>query len=119
MPRVVQQANREEVRWGLITRNPNERVALRGVRVRARLEGMSQRTVVEQTFVNQELTAIEAVYTFPLPDGAAVCGFEVITGDRVLTGRVEESDKALDQYEDAIADGHAAYMLESDRPDVF
>src|SRR6478609_6479469 len=103
----------------LRTCNASDRVALRGVRVHARLAGMSQRTTVEQTFVNLEPRAIEAVYTFPLPDGAAVCGFEVITGDRVLTGRVEESDKALDQYEDAIADGHAAYMLESDRPDVF
>ena len=71
--------------FGLRTSRPTDRIALRGVRVRSRLSGMSQRTVVEQTFVNFERTAIEAVYTFPLPESAAVCGFEVITGDRVLT----------------------------------
>lgn len=103
----------------LRTGNASDRIALRGVRVRSRLAGLAQRTTVEQTFINLEPRAIEAVYTFPLPEDAAVCGFEIITGDRVLTGAVEESDKAIEKYDDAIADGHAAYMLESDRPDVF
>ena len=95
------------------------RVALRGVRVTARVSALAHRTTVEQTFVNDEPRAIEAVYTFPLPDQAAVCGFEVVTGDRVLTGKIEESEKAIEQYDDAIAQGHAAYLLERDRPDVF
>src|SRR5687767_7066291 len=103
----------------LITANPAHRVALRGVRLRSRLSGMSQRTTVEQTFVNLERQAIEAVYTFPLPDGAAVCGFEVVTGDRVLTGTIEEWERAIEQYEQAISEGHGAFMMEQDRPDVF
>src|SRR4051794_20581880 len=99
--------------------NIADRIALRGVRVRSRLAGMSQKTTVEQTFVNLEPRAIEAVYTFPLPEGAAVCAFEVITGDRVLTGVVEESEQAIEQYEDAIADGDGAFLMEQERPDVF
>ena len=95
------------------------RIALRGVRLHATLVGLAQRTRIEQTFVNLEPRAIEAVYTFPLPDGAAVCGFEVVTGDRVLTGTVDENDAAVEKYEDAIAGGHAAFMAEQDRPDVF
>src|SRR5689334_25103979 len=101
----------------LRTANPADRVALRGVRLRARLSGMSQRTTVEQTFVNLEDRAIEAVYTFPLPESAAVCGFEVVTADRVLTGRVEEAEQAIEQYERAIEEGHAAFTMEQDRPD--
>src|SRR5678816_4343529 len=85
-------------------------VALRGVRYHSRVTALSHRTVVEQTFVNREDRAIEAVYTFPLPDGAAVCGFEIITGDRVLTGKVEETDDAVAQYDDALRQGHGAYM---------
>src|SRR3954451_20397285 len=103
----------------LRTRHASDRIALRGVRVHARLAGMSQRTTVEQTFVNLERRAIEAVYTFPLPEDAAVCGFEVITGDRVLTGVIDESDKAIEKYDDAISSGDAAFLLEQDRPDVF
>jgi len=103
----------------LITSNPSDRIALRGVHVHARLSGMSQKTTVEQTFVNLEPRAIEAVYTFPLPDGAAVCGFEVFTADRVLTGMIEEADRATEKYEDAISEGHGAFTVEQDRPDVF
>src|SRR4051812_32883614 len=106
-------------RFGLCTRRPRDKVALRGVRLRARLSGMSQRTTVEQTFVNLERQAIEAVYTFPLPEGAAVCGFEVVTGDRVLTGTIEESEQAIEQYEKAVSEGQGAFMMEQDRPDVF
>jgi Ca-activated chloride channel family protein len=95
------------------------RVALRGVRINSRVSALCHRTTVEQTFVNHEPRAVEAVYTFPLPEQAAVCGFEVVTGDRVLTGTIEESEKAIERYDDAIAQGHAAYMAERDRPDVF
>jgi Ca-activated chloride channel homolog len=103
----------------LRTTNAADRIALRGVHLHARLSGMSQKTTIEQTFVNLEPRAIEAVYTFPLPDGAAVGGFEVITGDHVLTGVIEESDKAVEQYEAAISEGHGAFIVEQDRPDVF
>jgi Ca-activated chloride channel family protein len=103
----------------LVTPNTAHRVALRGVRVRSRLSGMSQRTTVEQTFVNREPVPIEAVYTFPLPENAAVCAFEVVTGDRVLTGMVDETDRAIEGYDQAIDRSDAAYLLEQERPDVF
>jgi Ca-activated chloride channel family protein len=104
---------------GLRTRHHGDHIALRGVRLRSRLSGMSQRTTLEQTYINLERQAIEAVYTFPLPESAAVCGFEVITGDRVLTGQIEEIEQAVEQYEKAIGEGHGAFMVEENRPDVF
>ena len=103
----------------LKTENETDRIALRGVRVRAKIAALSVKATLEQTFVNLEDRAIEAVYTFPLPEGAAVCGFEVITSDRVLTGKVDETDVAMKQYDEAIQEGHGAFALESDRPDVF
>jgi Ca-activated chloride channel homolog len=103
----------------LKTASGTDRIALRGVRLRSYLIGMSQKTTVEQTFVNLEEHAIEAVYTFPLPEDTAVCGFEVVTDDRVLTGRVEEKEDAIDQYTEALSDGNGAFMMEQERPDVF
>ena len=103
----------------LKTASGRGRIALRGVRLRSHLIGMSQKTTVEQTFVNLEKRPIEAIYTFPLPEDAAVCGFEVVTDDRVLTGRVEEAETAIDQYTEAVSDGNGAFMMEQDRPDVF
>src|SRR5438132_10256657 len=92
----------------LRTINPTDRVALRGVRLRARITALSCKATLEQTFVNLEPNSIEAIYTFPIPDGAAVCGFEVITGDRVLTGAIEEAEQAVEQYEQAVSQGHGA-----------
>lgn len=103
----------------LRTGSESDRIALRGVRLQATLAGMAMRVTVEQTFVNLESKAIEAVYTFPLPETAAVCGFEVQTGDHVLTAQIEETDEAIRCYDDAVAAGNGAYMLEQDRPDVF
>jgi Ca-activated chloride channel family protein len=106
-------------RIGLWGARESDRIALRGVRVRARVAGMSVKATVEQTFVNLEAQAIEAVYTFPLPEGAAVCGFEVVFFDKVFTGVVEETNQAIRRYDDAIAEGHGAYLMEQHRPDVF
>ncbi|MDB4873266.1 MAG: hypothetical protein JWL97_4270 [Gemmatimonadales bacterium] len=106
-------------RIALTTRNPADRVALRGVHLHARAAGMSCKATLEQTFVNLEHRAIEAVYTFPLPEGAAVCGFEVITADHVLTGAIEEANQAIEKYENAIDEGHGAFLMEQERPDVF
>lgn len=99
--------------------NVNDRIALRGVKLRSHITGLNQKTTIEQTFVNREDHAIEAVYTFPLPDDAAVCGYEIVTGDHVLTGQIEEIDDAIDRYSDAINRGDGAYMVESHRPDIF
>ncbi|HWE96974.1 MAG TPA: VIT domain-containing protein [Tepidisphaeraceae bacterium] len=106
-------------RIAFTTRNPADRIALRGVHLHARAAGMSCKATLEQTFVNLEPRAIEAVYTFPLPEGAAVCGFEVITADHVLTGAVEEANQAIEKYENAIDEGHGAFLMEQERPDVF
>ncbi len=103
----------------LQTQNPADRVALRGVHLRARIAGMSLKATIEQTFVNLEDRAIEALYTFPLAEGAAVCGFEVVFFDKVFTGVVEETDQAIEKYDDAISRGDGAYLLEQHRPDVF
>ena len=44
-------------------------------------------TTVDQSFANPGERDLEAWYTFPLPEGAALCHFEAVTGDRVLTGQ--------------------------------
>src|SRR5690348_3137446 len=99
--------------WGLKSAD-NAAIALRGVRFRSRLSALSHKTIVEQTFINSERRPIEAVYTFPLPENAAVCNFEIITGDRVLTGVIEETNRATEQYDQAVREGHGAFMLDTE-----
>ncbi len=81
--------------------------------------GPVETTVVEQTFENPASEPIEAVYTFPLPQDAAVDRFEMVVGERVVRGRVEERSQARQTYEQARDDGRRAGLLEQERPNVF
>ena len=101
------------------TKGAKFKVALQGVRIRAHVAGFAQRTTIEQTFANLEKKPIEAIYNFPLPANAAVCAFEIITDDRILTGKIDEAETAAENYQAAIEEGHGAFMATQVRPDVF
>ncbi len=94
-------------------------VPLEGVRIDACLTGLSTEVTVAQRYRNREAVAVEAVYVFPLEEGSAVCGFEARIGDRRVRGRVEERERAFEIYDDAMADGHGAFLLDQERPNVF
>ena len=66
--RVVETAEK----YGLEVRGTGERVPLAGVSVEAQIREGSVRTVVAQRYVNRGERPVEAVYTFPLGDRAAV-----------------------------------------------
>jgi Ca-activated chloride channel family protein len=94
-------------------------VPLLGVSAEATIRDFACRLVLSQRFRNQEDRPIEAVYKFPLDEGAAVCGFEAEIDGRKVVGRVEEREKAFETYDDAMAEGHGAYLLDAERADVF
>ena len=80
---------------------------------------VAQSTVV-QTYVNPlEDAAIEAVYSFPLYEGVAVCGFEAEVDGRKIVGRVQEKIAARKEYESAKKAGKVASLLEEETPDTF
>src|SRR5512143_3120553 len=81
-------------------------VPLVGVVARAEIRDYACRVFLSQRFRNDEDQPIEAVYKFPLDEGAAVCGFEVEVDGRRITGRVEEREKAFETYDEAMAAGH-------------
>jgi hypothetical protein len=94
-------------------------VPLAGVTVDAELRGLYARVAVSHRYVNRDETPIEAVYVFPLDEGAAVCGFQALIDGTLVVGEVHEREKAFATYDDAIADGHGAFLLDEERPDVF
>jgi Ca-activated chloride channel family protein len=93
-------------------------VALTGVRVRVELRGLAARTVLTQTFRNTETVPIEALYCFPLEEGSTVCAMRVRAGGRTLVAIAEEKEKAFKSYDDAMAAGHGAYLLDMERQDI-
>jgi len=94
-------------------------IPLKGVRVEGDILGRGARVRILQRFKNEEKKAVEAVYRFPLPDGAAVCGFKARIGKRTVDGKVEEREKAFELYDKALARGHGAYLLDQERPNIF
>ena len=87
--------------------------------VAADITGLTAALSIRQTFRNPHECPLEATYIFPLPDRAAVTGFDVILGDRRITGAIKERQAARDAYDEALAAGQRAAIVEEDRPDVF
>lgn len=87
--------------------------------VRATITGLVGRVVLTTGFVNSHDTALEATYVFPLPDRAAVTGMKMTAGDRVVEAELRERGDARQAYDEAIAAGRRASIVEEERPDVF
>ena len=103
---------------GLVSRGGGA-VPLQGVRIEAKVTGACSEVTVTQRYRNTESVDVEAVYVFPLEEAAAVCGFGAQVGDRTIVGRVEEREKAFETYDDAMAEGHGAMLLDQERPNIF
>ena len=83
----------------------------------------TSRTVLTQTFVNPstEKGIKEVRYVFPLYDGVSVVGFTCHVGDRTIHGEVKEKEKARAVFQEAVARGETAGLLEQlpEASDVF
>lgn len=56
-------------------------------------------TQVDQVFLNTENRVVEALYTFPVPNGASVSNFSMIIGGKEMIGEVVEKKRARQIYE--------------------
>ncbi len=87
--------------------------------VATEISGFVARVIVTQTFANPFSDPIEAIYTFPLSDRAAVDGMTMKTGERVIRGEIKRRDDARRIYEAARAAGKLASLLDQERPNIF
>ena len=106
-----------EISAGLRTKKTA--IPLEHVDVRASIAGAQARVTVTQRYRNQEAQPVEAVYVFPLDERAAVCGFSAVVNGVHYDGVVKPREDAFATYDDALADGHGAFLLDEERPDVF
>ncbi|HEX8184577.1 MAG TPA: VIT and VWA domain-containing protein, partial [Blastocatellia bacterium] len=87
--------------------------------VKAEISGFLSRVVVTQEFENQFKDKIEAIYTFPLPQNAAVDDMTMRVGDRTVRGRIKRREEARAIYDAARAAGNVASLLDQERPNIF
>jgi Ca-activated chloride channel family protein len=87
--------------------------------VKAQISGFLSRVTVTQEFENPFTEKIEAVYTFPLPQNAAVDDMTMLIGDKTVRGKILKREEAQAVYEAAKAGGQRASLLEQERANIF
>lgn len=87
--------------------------------VTADVAGYVARVTVTQEFRNPTTEPIEATYTFPLPDDAAVDDMTMTIGSRKVKGQILRREEAQQVYDAAKAEGKAAALLNQERPNIF
>ncbi|HKS29148.1 MAG TPA: TonB-dependent receptor [Pyrinomonadaceae bacterium] len=92
---------------------------LRHTSVSAEVSGFISRVTVTQEFENPFDEKIEAVYTFPLPQSAAVDSMTMLIGERTIKGKVMRREEAQAAYSEAKLKGQAASLLDQERPNIF
>ncbi|KAM4700272.1 protein mono-ADP-ribosyltransferase PARP4 isoform 2-T2 [Discoglossus pictus] len=108
----------KEIKGGLQS-STGIQIPLEGIHVKARIMDLLAQVVVFQTYKNNISYPIEAKYVFPLDSTAAVCGFEAFINGKHIVGEVKEKKQAHKEYRTAIREGHGAYLMDQDAPDVF
>jgi Ca-activated chloride channel family protein len=89
-------------------------LAIREHHVKVVIEDGYAITTVNQVFHNPHAQDLEAIYSFPLPEKAAVAEFTVWIDGQPVTGEVLEKKQARQVYEDEKAAGRDAGLMEQD-----
>ncbi|MEE2972468.1 MAG: VIT and VWA domain-containing protein, partial [Planctomycetota bacterium] len=97
---------------------------LQDTEVEAEISGPIVSVSIRQRYANPYDIPIEAVYTFPMSDRAAVHRMVMTVvhpdgSERVIEGTVEERAVARGIYEQARSAGQVASLLEQERPNIF
>jgi len=98
---------------------PAQAFPLKHTAITIQVSGPLARAQVTQQFENPYSDKIEAVYTFPLPQNAAVDDMTLTVGDRVVKGTIKKREEARAIYEAAKRRGNVAGLLDQERPNIF
>jgi Ca-activated chloride channel family protein len=93
--------------------------ALLSTNVEATISGVIANVVVEQTYLNEGDSTLDATYVFPMSSKAAIFGMQMIIDDRTLVAEIRRKAEAQEIFENANEEGLTAALLEQNRPNVF
>ncbi|XP_058036966.1 von Willebrand factor A domain-containing protein 5A-like isoform X2 [Ahaetulla prasina] len=107
-------------RCGFLT-SSNLPVPLKSISVDVNIRGFVADVVSELQYQNEENNPVEATFVFPLDDDAAVYAFEGLIGGTRIEAQIREKKQAEQEYEDALSEGHQAFLLEREEntSDIF
>lgn len=96
-----------------------EPLAIESHRVEVEVKDRTAETKVVQVFRNSTSRQLEAIYTFPLPKGAAVSDFALWMNGKRVSGEVLEKEKAREIYEGIVRRMKDPGLLEYVGNDIF
>ena len=105
--------------YGLICPSSKKRVPLKSFHIRAQIIDATVEVNLYQVYHNMSSTPIEAKYVFPLEENSTVCDFEAHINNKVIKGVVKEKERAKKEYQEAIEQGHGAYLMHQEQAQVF
>eukprot|EP01012_Entosiphon_sulcatum_P007664 TRINITY_DN13960_c0_g1_i1.p1 TRINITY_DN13960_c0_g1~~TRINITY_DN13960_c0_g1_i1.p1 ORF type:complete len:918 (-),score=111.99 TRINITY_DN13960_c0_g1_i1:19-2772(-) len=92
---------------------------LTATRVAVSITGLLAEVGTDQEFTNPLPDVVEFVYSFPTDERATLCHFEAEVAGQRIVGVISERQQAAERYDDALACGATALLLEQSRPDKF
>ncbi|UJR12930.1 hypothetical protein I4U23_017103 [Adineta vaga] len=98
----------------VLTQQQANYVPLKRVIIESKIRAFAADVTITQIFHNDEATPIEAVYCFPIEEQAAIYTFKAQIDDREISAQLKEKKEAQQEYNNALQDGHGAYLLEQD-----
>lgn len=90
-----------------------------GATLRADARGGIARVVLEQRFANRFAEPLHVTYLMPLPADGAVSAYAFRIGERRIVGEVDKRAAARERFEEAIASGRSAALVEQERSSLF
>ncbi|XP_069604249.1 von Willebrand factor A domain-containing protein 5A-like isoform X3 [Ranitomeya imitator] len=106
---------------GLIVIESKQPVPLKGISVDVQVKGFVADVSATLKYKNEEEKAVEAVFVFPMDEDSAVYSFEATVEGKTIVADLQEKEQAHKTYDEAIKQGHQAFLLEEDESsaDVF
>jgi Ca-activated chloride channel homolog len=101
------------------TNENQEGLPLESTKADVTISGVIADISITQVYRNRGKSPIEAIYVFPASTRAAVYAMKMSIGERTIIAKIEEKNKARQDYETAKQNGQSASLLEQERPNVF
>lgn len=98
---------------GLITSN-KETVPLKSISVTLSINDFVAAVAATLNYENEEKVPLEATFVFPMDEDSAVYSFEALVDGKKIVAELRDKMKAHSEYEEALSQGHQAYLLEED-----
>ncbi|XP_069604297.1 von Willebrand factor A domain-containing protein 5A-like [Ranitomeya imitator] len=96
-------------------------IPLKGISVGVQVKGFVADVSATLKYKNEEEKAVEAVFVFPMDEDSAVYSFEATVEGKTIVADLQEKEEAHKTYDEAISQGHQAFLLEEDESsgDIF